>query len=270
MNWFAKMIFDLKKSFLKKYAKSRGCLSKVLNLVKLIKKLSLHSAISGSILIEFAVCMPVLLILLYYVHDLSKLKRYYDQTEFVAQQMVNIIQNIAKKKENGEAVTIKNIGHAAKMAYLSIYPGNTMYAKYRNVCHMPRVYVHYVEKDGDNNASCRWGLWMHTKTSAIGRWNNGTFTSGDSQSTVTMGKNVNPSSIYPTLKIDEKPKVIVEAQLAWRPDYVNADGKTANSAREAFGCFAATPKLYTSTTYFPSVVTFTPCGGFSENKITGA
>ena len=77
-------------------AKSKCYLSKILNLVQKINIFRSYNR--GSILIEFAVCMPVLIILLYYIHDLSKLKRYYDQTEFVAQQMANILQNIAKKK----------------------------------------------------------------------------------------------------------------------------------------------------------------------------
>ena len=99
--------------------------------------------------------MPVLIILLFYIHDLSKMKRYYDQTEFVAQQMVNIIQNIAKKRaEKGELVTIKDVGFAAKAAYLSIYPGKTMYRKdsTRPFFHVPRIYVYYVESDGNGKA----------------------------------------------------------------------------------------------------------------------
>jgi len=52
----------------------------------------------GSILIEFAVCMPIFIILLFYIHDLVKIKRYYSQTEFVAQQMANILQNISQKR----------------------------------------------------------------------------------------------------------------------------------------------------------------------------
>ena len=36
------------------------------------------SCCRGSILIEFAVCMPVLIILLFYIHDLVKIKRYYN------------------------------------------------------------------------------------------------------------------------------------------------------------------------------------------------
>ena len=93
---------------------------------KLFEKLSLNAVHEGSILIEFAVCIPVLIILLFYIHDLSKLKRYHDQTEFVAQQMVNILQNISQNREN-KKITINDIKRAASLAFLSVYPGNTMY-----------------------------------------------------------------------------------------------------------------------------------------------
>ena len=112
---------------------------------------------------------------------------------------------------------------------------------------------------------------MHTReSSAIGKWNYGTFTNGDVNSIITMGNNVDPSSIYPTLKMGEKPKVIVEAQLTWKSssDYAHVNGKRAGSAREVFEFFAATPKCHKNSIYFPSVVTFTPCGGFSATKIT--
>ena len=230
----------------------------------------------GSILIEFAICMPVLIILLFYIHDLVKIKRYYSQTEFVAQQMANIIQNIAKKRvAEGQAVAIRDVVRAAKLAYLSIYPGTTMYRNdpERKYFHVPRVFVYYVEGDGNGKASCKWGLWIHTRRSVVGKWNYGTFTSSDANSTVTMGENVDPSSIYPTLKINEKSKVIIETQLSWSSDnseYTDVNGKKANSAREAFGCFLVTPKLHKATAYFPSVVIFTPYGGFSKTVITGA
>ena len=120
----------------------------------------------GSIIIEFAVCIPVLIVLLFYIYDLMRLKRYYSQTEFVAQQIANIIQNIAKKRvAEGQAVTIKDVGYAAKLAYLSIYPGTTMYRKDsgHEFFHMPRIFVHYIESDSNGKASCKWVLYLHTR-----------------------------------------------------------------------------------------------------------
>ena len=62
----------------------------------------------GTVLIEFAICIPILVILLFYAHDLVKLYRYQAQTEFVGQQMVNILQNISKNRES-KLITKKDL-----------------------------------------------------------------------------------------------------------------------------------------------------------------
>ena len=92
-----------------------------------IKKiLDATSRCRGAILIEFAVCMPVLIILLFYINDLIRIKRYYLQTEFMAHQFVNIIQNISQKREN-KAITLNDMKYASALAWLSLYPGTTMH-----------------------------------------------------------------------------------------------------------------------------------------------
>ena len=93
--------------------KSKGYFYRILEIANFVsQKLEIfRSANRGSILIEFAVCMPVLIILLFYINDLSKLKRYYDQTEFVARQMVNILQNISQGRDN-KTITQKDLRYA--------------------------------------------------------------------------------------------------------------------------------------------------------------
>ncbi len=142
-------------SDLKKYAKSKNYLSKILNCVK-IKEI-FRSTKRGSILIEFAVCMPVLIVPLYYINDLSKLKRYYDQTEFVAQQTVNMIQNISQKRAK-EATTAeeretlfkvskKDLLHIHTLAWQTVYPGLTIFRKNSvyPLNHKPITSTYYVE-----------------------------------------------------------------------------------------------------------------------------
>ena len=66
-------------------------------------------------------------------------------------------------------------------------------------------------------------------------------------------------------------KIIIETQLRWiSDDSLNTAGKQANSAREVFGLRLVSPKSHASGAYFPSVVIFTPYGGFSKTVITGA
>lgn len=267
MNWFAKVIFD-GRGRSKKHSESKSYLFEFLNYVKLLKTCKiLKKSSSGSILIEFAVCMPVLIILLYYINDLSKLKRYYDQTEFVAQQMVNILQNITKTRK----ITRNDIRYAASLAYLTVYPGTTMFtvksgSQWHTFNHQPRVFIDYVKGGADGKASTKWKYWIRTKTNT-NNWA-GDFLSVTDSSTVNFATDVTPSSIYPTLKVEEgKSKVLIDVQIRWNPlDQRDVNGKTAGSAREVFGLRLVNPKEYSLGTYFPSVVIFTPNGGFSEKR----
>ena len=237
-----------------------------------IKKiLDATSRCRGAILIEFAVCMPILIILLFYIHDLVRIKRYYSQTEFVAQQMVNIIQNLAKQRAaEGETISLPDIKWAASLAYLSVYPGTTLYCVANNrhtLFHGPRTYVYYVKGLAEGKASCVWGLWINTATPRRQRWNDGTLSKNSGRSTIEWGTNVDPSSIYPTLKVEEgKSKIIIETQITWDLDGKGPNGESANSAREVFGLRLVNPRLHAIAAYFPSVVIFTPNNGFSETR----
>jgi len=231
-------------------------------------KLSLASC-RGAILIEFAICMPILIILLFYIHDLMRIKRLYSQTEFVAQQMANILQNVARTRK----ITMADIKHAASLAYLTIYPGTTMYSK-NNIMtcheffHMPRVYMFCVKGESNQKASCIWCCWTNTMTTRTDRWGYGSLT-GNGQCVTRWRTNADPSTIYPTLKIEEgKYKIILEAQISWRDTYQNPIGKTLSSAREVFGLRLVNPKEYSTYAYFPSVVIFTPNSGFTEDVPT--
>lgn len=149
--------------------------------------------------------MPVLIILLYYINDLSKLKRYYDQTEFVAQQTVNILQNIAyKRQQEGTTISLLDIKYAAALAYLNIYPGTTMYKikSGHELFYMPRIYMYYVECDSGGKASCLWGSYVNTVSSTKPPFDGGFITGKSSYSTISWGTAVGPSKIYPNLKIE--------------------------------------------------------------------
>ena len=248
----------------------------------------------GSIMIEFAVCMPVLIILLYYINDLSKLKRYYDQTEFVAQQFVNIIQNISQKRAQSATTTeerakllkinTNDIKYAASLAHLSIYPGKTMYADRKRgnysheLSHMPYFYIHYVRGLPGGKASVLWSYYCFCFDAVDPTgWNIGD--NGSVYCVVKRKTNVAPKDIYPTLKISEKDddKIIIECPLFCRDLTMSVNAYAASDnqdtrAKKAFNCQLATPKasykenLYGF--YFPSVVIFTPKKGlFDENGL---
>ncbi len=224
--------------------------------------------------------MPVLIILLYYINDLSKLKRYYDQTEFLAQQMVNILQNISQNREGDEKkIREPDLKRAASLAFLSMYPGNTMYhtdtrsSKAHELSHQPEFFIHYVKGLPNGKASCMWTCyyWCNTGTSPNG-WIGSTYKSNQSSSIVRWGTGVIPSAIYPTLKIKEgEIKIIVEittwctkAQMSTR-DY-NASDDNSTCARKAFRFRMVTPKVQGSANYFNSVAIFTPAPCLFDEK----
>ncbi len=229
--------------------------------------------------------MPVLIILLYYINDLSKLKRYYDQTEFVAQQMVNILQNISqgRKTEDGKddrKIKRNDIRRAAALAYLSIYPGKTMYyngngKRAHDLSHYPLFHIYYVKGLADGKASVIWGQSMHLYGSTpLSGGFYGVITSTDSDSKVIFGTNISSSIIFPSLKINEgEEKIIVECALyngyqsMNSNEYISTTGVSITS-RKAFKCFFATPKPnYPNADYgyyFNSVAIFTPAPGLFD------
>lgn len=78
----------------------------------------------GAILIEFAFAVPVFLILVYYVHDLPRMKLMQRKMQFVAYESAAILQNIARQKNR---ITKNDIVEAVSLSYLTIFPGNTLF-----------------------------------------------------------------------------------------------------------------------------------------------
>jgi len=244
------------------------------------RKLRLRSTNCGAILIEFAVCMPILIILLFYINDLVRIRRYYSQTEFVAQQFVNIIQNISQKRDS-KKITKNDFRYAASLAFLSIYPGKTAYSitgkdNSHEFSHDGYVVIYYVKGLSGGKASFVWGRCFYQAESLTPSGCTINSNGANSAYTVIKGKtNVEPSAIYPTLKINEgEVKILVEVQLVNDPSRMNPNGPMPDTrtdrSRIAFGCRLIAPKTFFSANtiqgrYFPSVVIFTPKPGlFSE------
>ena len=204
--------------------------------------------------------MPVLIILLYYINDLSKLKRYHDQTEFVAQQMVNMIQNVSHGRES-KRIKKEDVWNIMGVAWLTMFPGTTRYGK--PLGYVPGVAIYYVKGLDNGNACCCWRVWTTFENSGnpqsgIG-WSAGR--SAFKSSNVKWYTDAAPSSIYPSLKI--KPgehKIILETILLTNPKWKNMSGASSN--KEKFGFYLLDPKKNVTATgfhaCFNSVVIFTP------------
>jgi len=218
--------------------------------------------------------MPVLIILLFYIHDLSKLKRWHDQTEFVAQQMVNMIQNVSQKRakeaataEEREAllkISKNDLKNIFCLAWQTVYPGTTMFgtSPVFPFGHVPLVEIYYITSSEQGQASCEWRLGLSTEnaTSKPSQIYANKFTTDHTACKVRFLKNVPPSSIYPTLKINKgEERIIIETMIMKENSWKNSGGMSA--LKQILGLYSANPPKTVRNSYnymFHSIVIFTP------------
>ena len=222
--------------------------------------------------------MPILIVLLFYIHELIRIKRYYAQTEFVGQQTANILQNISQKRSD-KKVTVNDLRYTCSLAWLSVYPGKTMYSidgssDHHPLIHFPWVNMYLVKGEAGGKAKCLWGKVIRCSYGINpSRWYVGDITSSVTSSTVTYRSDVVPAeTIHPTLKINEgDKKIILETSIYWNKSYKDGNEKSVSTAHEAFGCYQVNPKHLPKHNwlFFNSVVIFTPKPGlFSETPPT--
>jgi len=222
----------------------------------------------GASLIEFAVCMPILIILLFYINDLIRIKRYYSQTEFVGQQMANIIQNISQNRSD-KRIKQNDIKYAITLANQTIYPGITIFKQGSGhpLIHASYTRIYYITQgDNANTVSCRWNSCAYS-TNRVPPPTNICYANKDwfqPDSSVGNGKNVSPSQIYPSLRLDSNPKLIIETSLVFDHFTYNYDinGKIVYN-KQALGLHIVNPPRHRAW-HFPSVVIFTPKPGLFD------
>lgn len=172
-----------------------------------------------------------------------------------------------------------DFGYAGSLAFLSVYPGKAMYSvdgswNKHILKHMPWFLIYCVKGTSSGKAKCLWQkrFECYRNTDPSG-WNIVDFAGNTYTSTITYSANdVDPSSIYPTLKIEkDELKVTLEVHLYWYTGCGDANGNRVNTPHEAFGCYLVNPKSATaskgySNLYFTSVVIFTPNPGFPVSR----
>jgi hypothetical protein len=184
------------------------------------------------------------------------------------------LQNVSQKSAN-KRIFLNDIRRAIAGAYLTIFPGKTMYCTSYGVAPMGYVlnsYLYCVKGNSNGTASVLWCLRFHGAVDCISplkivnesnvRWCN----------FVKIQTNAVPSDIYPQLKIQNNEiKIIVECAFHYWTDpswnYKFTDGRLCKNvpSEEAFGFYAL--KLKWIGSFFPSVVIFTPKPGlFDEIK----
>ncbi|MDR2157893.1 MAG: hypothetical protein LBO02_01075, partial [Holosporaceae bacterium] len=230
----------------------------------------------GVILVEFAFAMPVLIALLYYMHDLPRLKQINSRMSFCAYCMASMLQEVSQNREN-KKITVADLKNVATSAFLTIYPGKTTYPTSLQKFiygHFLDCFVHCV-KGVNGNASVLWNKRMCSYNYTGAGPSDiycGSFTGSHWSSMVKCQQNVAPSSICKDLTIKNgETKIIVECLSYVDLNYGFTDGRPGStSARERFGFWIMNIKPRGGTCgYFNQVVIFTPKPGlFDETQPT--
>ncbi|MCR4623105.1 MAG: hypothetical protein K5780_00355 [Alphaproteobacteria bacterium] len=268
MRWFSKI--DGENQQHKNRKKSNSFISQISKLSNYFtKKLKvLRSVNYGSILVEFAICIPIFITSTSYIHDVVKLKRHYSQTEFVAQQIVNIIQNISKKRgKDKKEITQQDLMCAMSLSSLTTHPGNTRFSgideeNMQKSISVPVVIVNYV-KGENGKASVKHSTFLvmdgHSPFDSFCYPERGTnWDQNFGEYAATKAQlNADSTDIYPTLKIqDGEEKIIMETAIL----SASGTGEALNDKKD-FGFFLLSPKFLGNDyrhSSFTSIVIFRP------------
>ena len=216
---------------------------------------------------------------MYYISDLAKMKRYYEQTKFSAEMMANMLQNVSQSRDN-KAINKTDIQNAFTAAFFNIYPDNNFSPIVRGHKHdhWCEIFVYYVKGNDNGTASVVWAyiisqfnfynsINMPSQTAWQEREDS------NDRSHINIKINSTPSSICPELTI--KPgeiKIILEACIDYDAELYklhNGNSTSTVDYSKVLGFYVIKPR-YTSRTKgeracFNSVVIFTPKPGlFSE------
>ena len=179
--------------------------------------------------------------LIYYLHDVPKLQRYQQQMDFVAQQMVQMLQTVSQQRTN-KRITQNDIVNVARAAYLTVFPGVSM-VPIRNewlpIGFYIECFFYGVRGEPNNKASVKWTKQLY--------FLNETYVTvgvGSSNYVVQNKQHVHPSEICSSLTIkDGEIKIIVECHLRYGLAYHFSDGRRCKdvSFREVFGFLVYNP-----------------------------
>ncbi|MDR0677479.1 MAG: hypothetical protein LBF57_02275, partial [Holosporaceae bacterium] len=103
------------------------------------------SEVRGAILVEFAFSIPILLAILYYMHDIPKYARMKERMEFCVHCAINMLQNCSQNREN-KRITRTDLMTVAHAAWLPFFGGGTQqYSTSSTEYRMKRGYLTQLE-----------------------------------------------------------------------------------------------------------------------------
>lgn len=225
----------------------------------------LRKSRSGVILIEFAFSVPVFLALIYYLHDLPKMKRWNRKVQFITYQTAQMIQTISQSRAN-KKITVQDIKNILHLAFLTVFPGVTKLGTSSGLPlgYWPHIWLYYVEGVSDTQACIKWELAVFCNSSSL---NSDTTDKQHIRSMIryTKNSNVSPESIYPKFSIKKgEVKIIVECALCYDRSYRFSNNAKCSdvSVGRAFGFLIASPTSRSinsgKTGFFNSIAIITP------------
>ena len=115
----------------------------------------------GAILIEFAFAVPVLFSLIYYIHDLHRIKQIHNTLDFCAACAANMLQNISQGRNN-KKITRYDCKYVACAAFHPYY-GGTLKQYQQDDSFLPAgmMNIYYIEGKENNKAVIRWAVVAH-------------------------------------------------------------------------------------------------------------
>lgn len=229
--------------------------------------------IRGAILIEFAVGIPLLLMLLFGMCDIFKMTQMQDKTNFCAHLIVQMIQNISQNRKD-KKITLNDLADICRFVGYVTYPGTTQYSVVdrRHIYgHFPFTHFYCVKGLSGGKASVIWLCYYRPITVSA---NFDKALKGSSIACVVNDKkSVDPSKIYPTLKINEgEIKILVVNFIyCYRSLDRYADGSRIKSVKELFRLYLLYPPSLPSPreegrSFFHSVAIFTPRLGLFDEE----
>ena len=227
----------------------------------------------GAILIEFAFAVPIMIMLLYYIHDLVLLKQIQRRMHFNTLCAVSMMQNVSQNRTD-KKITKEDLDRIFKASYMAVFsnPEQTIKSIYKENSETflsPTVIL--FEGTGNNRCKIKWYCWVDIKDnfSVLNKYvgkTSGVLTDNAScslkyKNAGNVGEEKDASVFYQDLKIQKgEIKVVVETCI-----YRNA-GK---SIKELIGFYIFDPKIYPGnknkySPYFVSYVIFSPRPGIFD------
>ncbi len=98
----------------------------------------------GAIIIEFAFFVPVLFLLILYIHDISKIGKIHKTLDFCTTCAVNMFQNISQNRSN-KKITRLDYKHIHCASFLPYYGGHLEQYDDNSVLPASLMHVYYLK-----------------------------------------------------------------------------------------------------------------------------